>query len=278
MCNEESSRLHTPVKALNSNKTIKKIPNSRDYSQYGRAIQLTENRNDTTGTCWSSTQPSGECQKSLVLLSRSSESNQTSVMMKKITEGQRLIIETSGNLLQDDAQTLVNAVNTVGVMGKGIALQFKRAFPDMFAAYSAACSNGLVQPGHVFPVQINGSDRWVLNFPTKRHWREESRIDDIVAGLNDLAQLLVKLNIQSVAIPPLGCGNGGLHWPQIRPLILEKLDHLDIDIRLYEPTNPTEIAQPTMKEFVERARKLVQAGGGASHEDIMAVIREGRDR
>ncbi|MEV4551645.1 type II toxin-antitoxin system antitoxin DNA ADP-ribosyl glycohydrolase DarG [Nonomuraea wenchangensis] len=163
-----------------------------------------------------------------------------------------MITETSGNLLRDPAQALVNTVNTVGVMGKGIALQFKRAYPEVFAAYAQACAEGRVRPGHVFPVQIADSQRWVLNFPTKRHWRQPSRLDDIRDGLDDLARLLVNLDISSVAVPPLGCGNGGLSWSVVRPLIIEKLGGLDIDIRLYGPGTPdardmiTRTAPPTM--------------------------------
>ncbi|MGV9374263.1 type II toxin-antitoxin system antitoxin DNA ADP-ribosyl glycohydrolase DarG [Nonomuraea sp. NPDC003707] len=144
-----------------------------------------------------------------------------------------MIREVSGNLLRDDAQVLVNTVNLVGVMGKGIALQFKRAFPEVFATYAEACARGELRPGKIFPVRLAGTDRWVLNFPTKRHWRQRSRLDDIVAGLDDLARLLVDLEIRSVAVPPLGCGNGGLQWSVVRPLILEKLGSLDVDVRLY---------------------------------------------
>jgi O-acetyl-ADP-ribose deacetylase (regulator of RNase III) len=149
-----------------------------------------------------------------------------------------VITETHGNLLRDQAQALVNTVNTVGVMGKGIALQFKRAYPEVFTAYAQACAEGRVRPGRVFPVQIADGQRWVLNFPTKRHWRQPSRLDDIRDGLNDLARLLVQLDITSVAVPPLGCGNGGLQWSVVRPLIHEKLGHLDTDIRLYRPGTP----------------------------------------
>ncbi|MGW4412236.1 type II toxin-antitoxin system antitoxin DNA ADP-ribosyl glycohydrolase DarG [Nonomuraea sp. NPDC004702] len=154
-------------------------------------------------------------------------------------EGRSAVItETSGNLLHDHPQALVNTVNTVGVMGKGIALQFKRAFPEVFAAYAQACAQGRVRPGHIFPVPIADGQRWVLNFPTKRHWRQPSQLEDIRDGLDDLARLLGDLNITSVALPPLGCGNGGLEWSVVRPLIVEKLAPLDIDIRLYRPGTP----------------------------------------
>ncbi|WP_283134533.1 type II toxin-antitoxin system antitoxin DNA ADP-ribosyl glycohydrolase DarG [Rhizohabitans arisaemae] len=149
-----------------------------------------------------------------------------------------MIREVNGNLLRDDAQALVNTVNLVGVMGKGIALQFKRAFPEVFAAYAEACGRGELRPGKVFPVQIAGTDRWVLNFPTKRHWRQGSRLDDIIDGLDHLAEVLVDLKIRSVAVPPLGCGNGGLDWSVVRPLILEKLGNLDLDVRVYRSGTP----------------------------------------
>ncbi|GII55454.1 hypothetical protein Pth03_38430 [Planotetraspora thailandica] len=152
-----------------------------------------------------------------------------------------MITDATGDLLRDDAQALVNAVNTAGVMGKGIALQVKRAFPDVFAAYADACAKGRVQVGRVFPVRLGDGDRWVLNFPTKRHWRRPSRLEDVEAGLDDLARLLVDLGIRSVAIPALGCGHGGLCWSQVRPLIVAKVGHLDTDVRLYGPvTSPSE--------------------------------------
>jgi O-acetyl-ADP-ribose deacetylase (regulator of RNase III) len=144
-----------------------------------------------------------------------------------------MITEMTGNLLRDNAQALVNTVNTVGVMGKGLALQFKRAFPEVFQVYEAACRDGEVQPGRILSVRIGDTDRWVLNFPTKRHWRQPSRLEDVEAGLNDLVRLLAELEIRSVAVPPLGCGNGGLDWAVVRPLIVERLGGLDVDIRLY---------------------------------------------
>ena len=127
----------------------------------------------------------------------------------------------TGNLLTADVEALVNTVNTVGVMGKGIALQFKRAFPANFRAYQAACKRGEVQLGHVwaFDTGVLGPRRYVLNFPTKQHWRDSSRLQDIAAGLDSLVRTVDELNIKSVAIPALGCGNGGLPWSDVRPLI-----------------------------------------------------------
>lgn len=160
-----------------------------------------------------------------------------------------MITDKTGNLLRDDAQALVNTVNTVGVMGKGLALQFKRAYPEVFETYRAACRNGEVQPGRILAVGIADTDRWVLNFPTKRHWRQSSRLDDIEAGLEDLVRKLTELNISSVAVPPLGCGNGGLDWSVVRPLIVERLGGLDVDIRLYG------IGTPEPDDMITRTRR-----------------------
>ena len=127
-----------------------------------------------------------------------------------------------GDLLNAPVEALVNAVNTVGVMGKGIALQFREKFPEMFRLYQAACAAGEVRVGamHVFDRGVSASSpRWVVNFPTKRHWREPSRIADIDAGLVDLVAAVYRLGIKSIAIPPLGCGLGGLDWSEVRPRI-----------------------------------------------------------
>lgn len=132
-----------------------------------------------------------------------------------------MIEEGHGNLLTSDVEALVNTVNTVGVMGKGIALQFKRAFPANFRAYRTACSRGEIRLGQVwlFDTGVLGSRRYILNFPTKDHWRNASRLSDIVAGLDSLVSLVNDHHIQSLAIPALGCGNGGLDWAEVRPLI-----------------------------------------------------------
>jgi O-acetyl-ADP-ribose deacetylase (regulator of RNase III) len=126
-----------------------------------------------------------------------------------------------GNLLEADAEALVNTVNCDGFMGKGIALQFKQAFPENFRAYERACRTNEVQPGHMF-IAATGrmvNPRYIINFPTKRHWRGASRIEDIRSGLKALVQDVTRLGIKSVAVPPLGCGNGGLNWREVRPLI-----------------------------------------------------------
>lgn len=139
-----------------------------------------------------------------------------------------------GDLLKDDADVLVNPVNIVGVMGKELALQFKRAFPDNFSAYQRACKQNALQPGGVLATAIPG-DRWIVNLPTKRHWRQASHIEDVAAGLDGLVRFLNGTPIDSVAVPPLGAGHGGLPWPAVRGLITDKLTPVDITVRLYQP-------------------------------------------
>jgi len=131
----------------------------------------------------------------------------------------------SGDLLAEDAEALVNAVNCVGVMGRGIALQFKRAFPANFVAYREACARGEVCPGRmfVFETGLPTNPRYVINFPTKRHWREKSRMADICSGLIDLREVIRRRAIRSVAIPPIGCGLGGLDWGEVAPRIEKAL-------------------------------------------------------
>ncbi len=132
-----------------------------------------------------------------------------------------MIEEGHGNLLTADVDALVNTVNTVGVMGKGIALQFKRAYPANYKAYRAACARDEVRLGRMFVVDSGalGLRRYVINFPTKGHWRSAARIEDIEAGLEDLVRVVRELGVGSIASPALGCGNGGLAWAEVRPLI-----------------------------------------------------------
>ena len=146
-----------------------------------------------------------------------------------------------GDLLADDAEALVNTVNCVGVMGRGIALQFKKAFPDNFKAYEAGCRRGEVVPGRMFVFDTGQlmNPRYIINFPTKRHWRGMSRLPDIEAGLDALAEEIRNRNIRSIAVPPLGCGLGGLDWDVVRPLIVGALKDLDgVRIAVYEPNQP----------------------------------------
>jgi O-acetyl-ADP-ribose deacetylase (regulator of RNase III) len=151
-----------------------------------------------------------------------------------------MVIEsTTGNLLKAEAEALVNTVNTVGVMGKGIALQFRQAFPEMHRAYQKACQAGEVQLGKVQVFDLGGlvgGPRWIINFPTKGHWRARSRLSDIEAGLQDLAGKIRELRIHTVALPPLGCGNGGLNWAEVRPRIEKAFAAIpDVHVLLYEP-------------------------------------------
>lgn len=145
---------------------------------------------------------------------------------------------THGDILTADADALVNTVNCVGVMGRGIALQFKRAFPNNFKAYAAACKGGVVEPGKMFVFETSRltSPRFIINFPTKRHWRSKSRLEDIETGLDDLVRVVTARDIRSVAIPPLGCGLGGLEWSDVLPLIEAALARVpDVDALIFEP-------------------------------------------
>lgn len=164
----------------------------------------------------------------------------------------------TGNLLAADAEALVNTVNTKGVMGKGVALQFKRAFPDNYKAYQAACATGRVQLGRmlVFDSGRMERPRYIINFPTKDHWRSRSRLADIDAGLEDLRRVLTELEIDSVAVPPLGCGLGGLRWTDVRPRIERALGALPLRVLVYEPHGapapeamPERRARPRMTAF-----------------------------
>jgi len=146
---------------------------------------------------------------------------------------------TQGNLLEADVQAVVNTVNTVGIMGKGIALMFKDRFPDNFKAYEAACKAGEVETGRMFVTrspELTGP-RWIINFPTKQHWRSKTRPEWIRDGLEDLERVIAREGIRSIAVPPLGCGNGGLDWQGVRPMIEAALGDLeDVEIIVYEPT------------------------------------------
>jgi O-acetyl-ADP-ribose deacetylase (regulator of RNase III) len=159
-----------------------------------------------------------------------------------------------GNLLEADVDALVNTVNTKGVMGKGVALQFRRAFPANYNAYRAACAAGEVQFGRMFvfqPGQLAGP-RAIINFPTKDHWRSRSRLADIEAGLRDLRRVLLELDVRSVALPPLGCGLGGLRWSDVRTLIELALSELPLRVLVYEPQPAP--APERMPEARERPR------------------------
>lgn len=145
---------------------------------------------------------------------------------------------TSGDILKCEADALINTVNCVGVMGRGIALQFKNMYPDNFKAYAAACQREVVKPGHMFVYETGQltPPRFIVNFPTKRHWRGKSRMEDIDAGLADLVKVIRNKGIRSIAIPPLGSGLGGLDWNEVRPRIEHALAELaDVHVLVFEP-------------------------------------------
>lgn len=149
-----------------------------------------------------------------------------------------MLEEAEGNLLDAQVEAVVNTVNTVGVMGKGIALQFKQAYPGNFRAYEAACRRGEVQLGKMLVVETGqlGQPALIVNFPTKRHWRARSRLSDIEAGLADLRHVIQDRHIASIAVPALGCGNGGLDWRDVRPLIAEALSGIPgVRVVVYPP-------------------------------------------
>lgn len=144
----------------------------------------------------------------------------------------------TGDLLAEDAEALVNTVNCVGVMGRGIALQFKKAFPENFRRYATACKQREVQPGRMFVFETRQptNPRYIINFPTKRHWRGKSRIEDIEAGLLALVEVIRQYGIRSVAVPALGSGLGGLDWRDVRPRIEEAFRGVDdLDVVVFEP-------------------------------------------
>ena len=150
-----------------------------------------------------------------------------------------MISYAKGNLLDADVEAVVNTVNTVGVMGKGIALMFKEAFLENFKEYELACKRNEVQVGRMFVTerqQLMGP-KWVINFPTKKNWQDPSEMEWIIDGLRDLRKVIEEKGICSVALPPLGCGSGGLDWPDVRQKIEEALGSLpDVEVIVYEPT------------------------------------------
>ena len=144
----------------------------------------------------------------------------------------------TGNLFTEDVEAIVNTVNCVGVMGRGIALQFKKTYPDNFKAYAAACKRNEIKPGKMFVYETYTitNPKLVINFPTKRHWRGKSRLEDIELGLEELSKIISKYKINSIALPPLGCGLGGLDWSIVKERIEFYLASLtNIQIIVFEP-------------------------------------------
>ncbi|KKK92759.1 hypothetical protein LCGC14_2699710, partial [marine sediment metagenome] len=169
---------------------------------------------------------------------------------------------TTGNILQAETEALVNTVNCVGVMGRGIALQFKKEFPDNFTAYKAACDKKELKPGMMLVVNLNQLQlpRYVINFPTKRHWKGKSRIEDIESGLNSLITEVRQRNIESIAIPPLGCGLGGLDWGVVRPMVERAFESLPkVRVLLYEP-----VGAPAAEKMAKTKKEPNMTVGRAS--------------
>lgn len=167
---------------------------------------------------------------------------------------------THGDILRADVEAIVNTVNCVGVMGRGIALQFKKAWPENFKAYALACKNEEVKPGQMFIFETGqlANPRFIINFPTKRHWRAASRMEDIESGLRALVVDIKKYNIKSIAIPPLGAGLGGLDWLQVRQKIEQVMGELpaEVQVYIYEPQGATE------RKTMARQQKTPQMTAG----------------
>jgi len=172
-----------------------------------------------------------------------------------------MIRYTQGNLLDADVDALVNTVNTVGVMGKGIALMFKEAFPENYKVYSAACKDKKVNVGHMFITERSDmlGPRWIVNFPTKKHWRQPTKMEWVVDGLKELVRFIQENQVKSVAIPPLGSGNGRLEWRDVRSQIETALADLqDVDILVYEPTSKYQnVAKKKGVQKLTPARALI---------------------
>ncbi len=165
-----------------------------------------------------------------------------------------------GNLLNAETEAIVNTVNTVGVMGKGIALQFKERYPQNYKAYKAACKNGLVKTGKMFvftELDLQGQ-KIIVNFPTKEEWYKNSQYKWIEEGLEDLVDVINDLKIKSISIPPLGCGNGGLQWEKVKDLMIHYLGNLpEVEVLVYEPN--AQIKNILQKENSKKEVKLTPA-------------------
>lgn len=174
-----------------------------------------------------------------------------------------MIERTRGNLLEADVEALVNTVNTVGVMGKGIALQFKKAFPENFKAYKKACDTDELQPGKMLVVETHelpGVAKYIINFPTKRHWRGKSKMEDIESGLTALVDEVRNYQIKSIAVPPLGCGNGGLRWSEVLPRIEVAFESVpDVRVLVFEPAGA-----PAPRKMLDRTKRPEMTPGRAA--------------
>jgi O-acetyl-ADP-ribose deacetylase (regulator of RNase III) len=175
---------------------------------------------------------------------------------------------THGDILTANAEALVNTVNCVGVMGRGIALQFRKAFPENFSAYELACERAEVRPGEmlVFETGFLTGPKFVINFPTKRHWKGKSKMEDIDAGLTALVDEIRRRGIRSVAVPPLGCGLGGLDWSEVKPKIIRAFEQLpDVRVLLFEPSGA-----PKAEVMVKSQRVPTMTAGRAVLVELMS--------
>ena len=167
----------------------------------------------------------------------------------------------TGNLLAAQTEAMVNTVNTVGIMGKGIALMFKEHFPENFRVYQEACKANSFSVGRMLVTDQTRLDgpKWIINFPTKEHWRQPSKMEWIEEGLKDLKRVIVEKGIRSIALPPLGSGNGGLGWPEVKKRIIGALSDLkDVDVIVFEPTREYQnVAKAKGVERLTPARALV---------------------
>lgn len=171
-------------------------------------------------------------------------------------EGDVMIHYVQGDLFQSQAEALVNTINCVGTMGKGLALEFKKKFPDNFQAYKTACEKKKIHPGKMFTYSLDSlfGTQYIINFPTKNHWREKSKLSYIEEGLADLIRVITEEQIESIAIPPLGCGNGGLAWNTVKKMIEKYLDTISCEVYVYEP--PTSFIELQNKITPSRALLL----------------------
>lgn len=176
------------------------------------------------------------------------------------------------DLLRTPADAIVNTVNCVGVMGKGIALQFKQKWPENFKAYELACKEEKVRIGEMFIYDSGGlvQPHFIINFPTKKHWKEKTKIHYIDQGLDDLVKQIIKLGIKSIAIPPLGCGNGGLFWNDVKSLIENAFYELsDVEVQLFEPRGA-----PDPKTMEVNTKKPNMTPGRAAIVKLLSIYRQ----
>ena len=180
-----------------------------------------------------------------------------------------------GDILAEEVEALVNSVNCVGIMGRGIALQFKNAFPENFKAYAAACKRGDVQRGRMFVFETGQltTPRYIINFPTKRHWRGKSRLEDIEVGLEALVQEIRTRDIRSIAIPPLGSGLGGLEWSEVRPRIEAALQGFDeLKVIVFEPGGEPADGRPNRSTDIPTMTAGRAALVGLMHQYLVSLL------